>query len=319
MGRRNIDLLDPPPRRPRRGGARPPPSERGGASVRPRGRVPEDTRRQGRRGGLRGADRLRAAVVGDRARPARARPRHRGRNRRRPRRRAPALVRGADARPLRGADRGVRPRERRLAGDPGDRRERRPAAHGRFAPARGLARAGAEGGAVPELQPRRRRHGAPAGDERPDRTFRGVHELERRRGLRLLAALLRRLRHRHAGGGPRRALRMLRPVVPVEAAGLPLPAAGTYGGTASEAHAEAFLELLAVRRGRRLRRTRPSTEPRPAGRRGPSRRGCAAASSRPGTQRCAQVRRHRPDPLAPATQTGQSRQAATRARSAPRM
>ena len=30
-------------------------------------------------------------------------------------------------------------------------------------------------------------------------------------------------RHRHAGGGPPRALRVLRPVVPVEAAGLPLP------------------------------------------------------------------------------------------------
>ena len=116
-------------------------------------------------------------------------------------------------------------RERRLAGDSGDRREHGPAAHGRFAP----ARARAEGGAVPELQPRRRRHGAPAGDERPDRTFRGVHELERRRALRLHAALLR---HRHAGAGPRRALRVLRPVVPVEAAGLPLPAAETYGGTA---------------------------------------------------------------------------------------
>ena len=33
---------------------------------------------KGRRGGLRGADRLRGAEVGDRARPARARPRHRG-------------------------------------------------------------------------------------------------------------------------------------------------------------------------------------------------------------------------------------------------
>jgi DNA helicase-4 len=50
----------------------------------------------------------------------------------------------------------------------------------------------------------------------------------------------------------------------------------------SEAHAEAFLGLLAVRRGRRVGRTRPSTEPRPAGRRRPSRRRCAAASSRPG-------------------------------------
>ena len=155
--------------------------------------------------------------------------------------------------PLRGADRGVRPRGRRLAGDSGDHRERGPAAYGHLEPDRCLARAGAGGGAVPELQPRRRRHGAPAGDERPDPAFRRVHELERRRGLRLHAAFLRRLRHRHAGGGPRRALRVLRPVVPVEAAGLPLPPPETYGGTASEAHAEAFLGLLAVRRGRRLR------------------------------------------------------------------
>ena len=116
--------VGPPARRPRRGGARPPPPERGVVSVRPRCRVPDDTRRQGSRGGLRGADRLRGAEVGDRSRPARARPRHRGRNRRKPRRRAPALVRGADARPLRGADRGVRPRRRCLAGDPGDHRER---------------------------------------------------------------------------------------------------------------------------------------------------------------------------------------------------
>ena len=57
----------------------------------------------------------------------------------------------------------------------------------------------------------------------PTRHFAGCTELERRRGLRLHAALLRRLRHRHAGGGHRRALRMHRPVVPVEAAGLPLP------------------------------------------------------------------------------------------------
>ena len=69
MGRRNIDVSDPPPDG--RGGARPPPPERGGGSVRPRGRVPDHTRRQGRRGGLRGADRLRGAEVGDDARPAR--------------------------------------------------------------------------------------------------------------------------------------------------------------------------------------------------------------------------------------------------------
>ena len=35
------------------------PAARGGASVRPQGRVPDDTRRQGQRGRLRGADRLR--------------------------------------------------------------------------------------------------------------------------------------------------------------------------------------------------------------------------------------------------------------------
>ena len=88
---------------------------------------------------------------------------------------------------------------------------------------------------------------------RPAPAFRGVHELERRRGLRLHAALLQRLRHRHASGGPRRALRALRPVVPVEAARLLLPAPETYGCAASEAHGEAFLGLLAVQRGRRLR------------------------------------------------------------------
>ena len=48
----------------------------------------------------------------------------------------------------------------------------------------------------PCCRPRRCRHGAPApaGDEQPDPAFRRVHELERRRGLRLHAALLRRLR-----------------------------------------------------------------------------------------------------------------------------
>ena len=187
------------------------------------------------------------------ARPARARPRHRGRNGRTPRRRTPALVRGADARPLRGADRGVRSRWRHLAGDQGDHRKRGPAAHGRREPAQGVARAGAGSGAMPVLQPRRCRHRAPAGDYWPAPAFRGLHELERRRGLRLHAALLQRLRHRHAGGGPRRALRVLRPVLPVEAARLLLPAPETYGCTASEAHGEAFLGLLAVRRGRRLR------------------------------------------------------------------
>ena len=66
-------------RRPRRRGPRPPPPERSGASVRPRGRVPDDTRRQGQRGRLCGADRLWTAEVGNRARSARARPGHRGR------------------------------------------------------------------------------------------------------------------------------------------------------------------------------------------------------------------------------------------------
>ena len=108
---------------------------------------------------------------------------------------------------------------------------------------------------------------APAGDERSDPVFRGVHELERRRGLQLHAALLRRLRHRHAGGDPRRVLRVLRPVVSVEAAGLPLPAPETHGCTPSEAHAEAFLGLLAVRRGRCLRpHEAHRLNPRPAGR-----------------------------------------------------
>ena len=158
-----------------------------------------------------------------------------------------------DARSLRGADRGVRSRWRHLAGDQGDHRKRGPAAHGRREPAPGVARAGAGSGAVPVLQPRRCRHRAPAGDYWPAPAFRGLHELERRRGLRLHAALLQRLRHRHAGGGPRRALRVLRPVLPLEAARRLLPAPETYGCTASEAHGEAFLGLLAVRRGRRLR------------------------------------------------------------------
>ena len=99
------------------------------------------------------------------------------------------------------------------------------------------------------------------------RHFAGCTNWHGGEGCDLHAARLRRLRHRHAGGGPRRALRVFRPVMPVEAAGLPLPAPETHGGTASEAHGEAFLGLLAVRRGRRLRpHAAHRLNPRPAGR-----------------------------------------------------
>ena len=167
MGRRNIDVSDPLP------------AARGGAGL-DRRRLNAAARRYGLEVEYRtihaakGAEADYAvlldsgvAELGDHAGPARARPRHRGRDRRRPRRRAPALVRSADARPLRGAHRGGRPRRPHLAGDPSDHRERGPTAHARLGPARGLARAGPGVGAVPVLQPRRRRLGAPAGDERP--------------------------------------------------------------------------------------------------------------------------------------------------------
>ena len=102
------------------------------------------------------------------------------------------------------------------------------------------------------------------------RHFAGMHELERRRGLRLHAARLPRLRHRQCWWrAPTGLSECSRPVVPVEAAGLPLPAPETYGCPASEGYREAFSGAAGgTARPTPVAARGPSAEPRLAGPRG---------------------------------------------------